>query len=81
MSSNFKKKFTSDTYQCKILLKTAYINSTLSSSLNPTEILLSDNNLQITGYNFARMDHPSNTKHGGECLYYKCSLPLKVIVK
>ena len=25
------------------------------------------------------MDHPSNTKRGGVCLYYKCSLPLKVI--
>ena len=25
------------------------------------------------------MDHPSNIKRGGVCLYYKCSLPLKVI--
>ena len=25
------------------------------------------------------MDHPSNTKRGGVCFYYKCSLPLKVI--
>ena len=25
------------------------------------------------------MDHPSNTKHGGVCLDYKWSLPLKVI--
>ena len=25
------------------------------------------------------MDHPSNTKRGGVCLYYKSSLPLKVI--
>ena len=33
----------------------------------------------MSGYNFARMDHPSNNKRGGVCLYYKCSLPLKVI--
>ena len=25
------------------------------------------------------MDHPSNSKRGGVCLYYKCSIPLKVI--
>ena len=25
------------------------------------------------------MDHPSNTKRGGECLYYKFSYPLKVM--
>ena len=25
------------------------------------------------------MDHPSNTKRGGVCLYYKFLLPLKVI--
>ena len=48
------------------------------SYLNP-EILSSDSNLQIPGYDFARMDYPSNTKRGGVCLYYKCSLPLKVI--
>ena len=33
----------------------------------------------MSGYNFARMDHPSNTKRGRMCLYYNCSLPLKVI--
>ena len=51
----------------------------LSESHLNIEILSSDSNLQIPVYNFARMDHPSNTKRGGVCLYYKCSLPLKVI--
>ena len=59
------------------MLTTAYINLTLFASLNLT--FSSDSNLQIPGYNFARMDHPSNPKRGGVCLYYKCSLPLKVI--
>ena len=25
------------------------------------------------------MDHPLSTNHGDVCLYYKCSLPLKVV--
>ena len=51
----------------------------LSESYLNSETVSSDSNLQIPGYNFARMDHPSNTKCGGVCLYYKCSLRLKVI--
>ena len=51
-----------------ICLAESYLNS---------EILSSDSSLQIPGYNFARMDHPSNTKHGGAFPYYKCLLPLK----
>ena len=51
----------------------------LSESHLNIEILSSDSNLQIPVYNFARMNHPSNTKRGGVCLYYKFLLPLKVI--
>ena len=51
----------------------------LSESYWNSEILSSDSNLKIPGYIFARMDHPSNTKCEGVCLYYKWSLPLKVI--
>ena len=51
----------------------------LSESYLNSEILSSDSNLQIARFNFARMNHPSNSKRGGVCLYYKCSLPLKVI--
>ena len=51
----------------------------LSESYLNCEILSSDSNLQIPCYDFARMDHPSYTKLGGVCLYYKCSLLLKVI--
>ena len=74
-SHNFSKIQSLIAYNCIhkfdiICLSESYLNS---------EILSSDSNLQIPGYNFARMDHPSNTKRGGVCLYYKCSLPLKVI--
>ena len=40
----------------------------------------SDNkNLEIAGYNLVREDHPSNSKPGGVCVYYKSFLPFKVI--
>ena len=38
-----------------------------------------DEELQISGYTLIRSDHPSNTKRGGFCIYYKSSLPLRVI--
>ena len=40
---------------------------------------LNDDNLEISGYTLVRSDHPSNTKRGGVCLYYKNNLPLRVI--
>ena len=42
----------------------------LSESYLNSEILLSNTNLQIPSFNFARMDHPSNTKRRGMCLHY-----------
>ena len=35
-----------------------------------------DANLEIVGYTLIRADHPSNTKRGGTCLYYRNSLAL-----
>ena len=40
---------------------------------------LHDENLEITGYNLLRADHPSNSKRGGVCVYYKSSLALRLI--
>ena len=38
------------------------------------------NNLVDTqGYNLVHADHSDNTKRGGVCIYYKESLPAKVI--
>ena len=40
----------------------------------------SDNdNLGIPGYNLVCSDHSSNNKRGSVCIYYKASLPLRVI--
>ena len=44
----------------------------LDSSTRPD-----DEHLEIVGYDIARADHPTNTKRGGVCIYYKKCLPLK----
>ena len=38
-----------------------------------------DNLLEIDGYNLVRADHPDNIKKGRVCIYYKESLPVRVI--
>ena len=38
-----------------------------------------DSLLEIDGYNLVRADHPNDTKRGGVCIYYKESLPIRVI--
>ena len=52
-----------------ICLSETYLNSSVASD---------DENLEVTGYNLVRSDHPANTKRGGVCLYYKTCLPLRV---
>ena len=41
--------------------------------------LTSDRLLEIDGYILVRADHPNNIKRGGVCIYYKESLPVRVI--
>ena len=36
-------------------------------------------NLEIVGYTLIRADHPSNTKRGGACLYYRNSLAFRLL--
>ena len=38
-----------------------------------------DSLLKIDGYNLVRVAHPNDTKRGGVCIYYKESLPVRVI--
>ena len=38
-----------------------------------------DGNLKIAGYNLIRADHPSNNKRGVVCIYYKYSLPFRLL--
>ena len=53
-----------------ICLSETYLDSTIQSD---------NNNLEIPGHNLVRSDHPSNNKRSGVCIYYKASLPLRVI--
>ena len=38
-----------------------------------------DKNFILEGYNIIRSDHPSNTKRGGICIYYKESLTVRLV--
>ena len=50
----------------------------LSETFLNSKILTDEENLQIPSESIALVDHPSNRKRGGVCVYYKTSLPLKV---
>ena len=43
------------------------------------EIPSDEKNFETAGYSLVREDHPSNSKRGGVCVYYKSSLPFRVI--
>ena len=48
----------------------------LSETFLDSSIPNDDNRINIAGYSLLRADHPSNTKKGGVCVYYKDFLPL-----
>ena len=43
----------------------------LSETFLDSSIPNDENRINIAGYSLLRADHPSNTKKGGVCLYYK----------
>ena len=51
----------------------------LSETFLNSDVSCDDNNLQLPGFDLIRAGHPSNTKIGGVCTYYRNCLPLKVI--
>ena len=53
-----------------ICISEIYLNSDTSTI---------DENLEIVGYTLIRADHPSNTKWGGVCIYYKHSLGFSLL--
>ena len=44
-----------------------------------SNILPDDSNLDISGYNLARSNHPTNKKRGDVCIYCKSYFPLRII--
>ena len=51
----------------------------ISKTYLETTITSDDGNLEILGYKLIRSDHPSNSKRGGVCIYYKSVLPLRIL--
>ena len=51
----------------------------ISRTYLDTSITSDDDNLEILGYKFIRSDHPSSSKRGGVCIYYKSALPLGIL--
>ena len=51
----------------------------LSETFLNSEILADYENLQMPGYSTAQVDQPSSIKRSGACVYYKTSLPLKLL--
>ena len=66
----------------KISLLQAYINQRnydiicLTETFLNSSILSDDNKIKIDGYIIIRSDHPSDSKKGGVCIYYKEHIPL-----
>ena len=44
-----------------------------------SSILEGDSSFHLDGYKVIRADHPSNTKRGGVCIYYKESLSVQAL--
>ena len=53
-----------------ILLSETFLNSSLQND---------DHNLVLNGYKLVRVDNPSDLKIAGVCIYFKESLPIKVL--
>ena len=51
----------------------------LSETYLQSTVPVDDYNFVISRYNLIDSDHPSNTKRGGVCLYYKNYSPLSVL--
>ena len=69
----------------KIYLLTAYVLVhncdiiCLSETYLNSETSTDDQNLEIPGYCLLRADHPSTNKRGGVCIFYRTTLPLRVL--
>ena len=51
----------------------------VSETFLNSETAPNDSNLEIPGYNMYRANHPSNCSRGGVFIFYKATLPLRVL--
>ena len=61
-----------------VLVHNFYIICLPEAYLN-TELSIDDKDLEIPGSFLLRADHPSNSKRGGVCIFYRTNLPLRVL--
>ena len=52
----------------------------LSETYLDSSIPLDHVSLELEGYKLVSADHPNNVKGGGACIYYKESLPVRLII-
>ena len=62
IKSSFLRAYVSSHKFDVICISETYLNS---------DIFTVDETLETVGYTLSRADHPSNTKRGGVCIYYK----------
>ena len=72
---DYSKLFLLKAYTSVLKFDIICISETYLDSTVPFD----DGDLVVLGYNLIRSDHPSNTKRGGVCLYYKNYWPLRVL--
>ena len=63
----------------KVSLLSAYSSVHKFDIICLSETSSDDENLEIAEYNLVREDHPSSSKRGGVCVYYKSSFTFRVI--
>ena len=51
----------------------------ISESFLDSSITTDDQSLYLNGYEMVRSDHPSDTKRGGVCIYYKDFLSVRIV--
>ena len=78
-------KFSPFTIGIKLSLLRTYLSThrfyviCISETYLDSDTSHEDANLEIVGYTLIRADHPSNTKRGGACLYYRNSLAFRLL--
>ena len=58
------------------LIQNNYDMICLSEMFLNASIQINDDRIPIDGYNLMRVDHPSDSKRGGVCIYCKEHIPL-----
>ena len=63
----------------RVIFQAIKLTVCLSETFLNLDISCNHSNLQLPEFDLIRADHPSNTKRGGVCIYYRNFLPSKLI--